>query len=92
MLNLECPIVSCYKQGDFQASDSVSSSKITCLDNILRVLGLDSNKVSNSDSLSDLGIDSLQVVTIKSILKNKGIDKDVKEIYDVKVSDLRAID
>ena len=93
MLNLNCPVVSCYKQGDYQVDSSSGGSKIiSCLDSILRVLGLDSNKVSNSDSLSDLGIDSLQVVTIKSILKNKGIDKDVKEIYEVKVSDLRAIE
>jgi len=92
MLNLNCPVVSCYKQGDYHSDSTSNGSKISCLENILRVLGLDSNKVSNSDSLSDLGIDSLQVVTIKSILKNKGIDKDVKEIYDIKVSDLRAIE
>ena len=92
MLNLNCPVVSCYKQGDYQADSNNGSKITTCLDSILRVLGLDSNKVSSSDSLSDLGIDSLQVVTIKSILKNKGIDKDVKEIYDIKVSDLRAIE
>jgi acyl transferase domain-containing protein/NADPH:quinone reductase-like Zn-dependent oxidoreductase/aryl carrier-like protein len=89
MLRSNYPVMSCYKPS---IPDSTSSSaNATVLDSILRVLGTDSSKVSDSESLVDLGVDSLQVVTVKSILKGKGVDKAVADIYTLKIGDLRAL-
>ena len=89
------PIFSCYKPAELLPSSSESAGKSagkkTCLENVLRVLGLDSKKVSDTDALTDLGVDSLQVVTIKSILKGQGVDLPVPEIYKLKIADLKNV-
>ena len=83
------PVMSCYKLA-VQEKGGDSAVKTT-LDTVLRVLGTDQSKVSDSESLVDLGVDSLQVVTVKSILKAKGVDKPVSEIYQIKISELRLM-
>ena len=90
ILNTSSTVVSCYQPGELDNGNS-NNTKATCLETILRVLGLDAKKVSDSDTMSDLGVDSLQVVTIKSILKNKGADKTVPQIYQLKVSEIKNL-
>ena len=89
------PIFSCYKPAELLSSSSESvgesAGKKSCLENVLRVLGLDTKKVSDTDTLTDLGVDSLQVVTIKSILKGQGVDLPVPEIYKLKIVDLKNV-
>jgi aryl carrier-like protein len=91
ILRTDSPVFSCYKPTK-EDIENCENKIATCLDSVLRVLGLDSTKVSDSDTLTDLGVDSLQVVTIKSILKNKGKDLSVAEVYLLKVSDIRCLD
>lgn len=94
ILESRCAVVSCYKPCQEATGSAAGSTatKATCLESVLRVLGLDSKKISEVDTLSDLGVDSLQVVTIKSILKGRGRDVNVADIYQLKVSDLKAMD
>jgi len=95
ILTCSSPVVSCYKPSQSLATDSdassASGSKASVLGNVLRVLGLDAKKVSDSDSLTDLGVDSLQVVTIKSILKGKGVELAVADIYQMKIGDIQKL-
>lgn len=91
ILNGTSPLYSCYKEGQM-TDQSISSVKATCLDTIARVLGLDTKKLGDHETLSDLGVDSLQVVTIRSILKNKGSDRTVAEIYQMKVGEIKHLD
>lgn len=95
ILTCSSPVVSCYKPSQSLTADSESSTgsglKASVLANVLRVLGLDAKKVSDSDSLTDLGVDSLQVVTIKSILKGKGMELAVADIYQMKIGDIQKL-
>lgn len=88
-------LFACYKPTDMSLSSASSAGQrghaATCLESVLRVLGLEAKKVSDGETLSDLGVDSLQVVTIKSILKGKGIELAVPDIYKMKVSDIKQI-
>jgi fatty acid synthase len=88
IMTTSSPVVSCYKPVQINAS-LTNGTAATCLDSILRVLGVDPTKVSDSDSLADLGVDSLQVVTIKSILKGRDKEIPVTGIYDMKISELK---
>ena len=94
--DISSPIFSCYKPAEpLAATDELSSQSAgrkTCLDNVLKVLGLDAKKVTDEDSLSDLGVDSLQVVTIRSILKGQGVDLPVPEIYKLKIVDIKKVE
>lgn len=49
-------------------------------DRVARVLGIDVDKVKGSETLSSLGMDSLQSVEIVNILKTIGVDKKVDEL------------
>eukprot|EP01038_Epipyxis_sp_PR26KG_P009638 gene9638-12977_t len=86
------PVMSCYKLSIISNDDSLNgTNELLIIDLVLRALGVDKAKTSDHDNLTELGVDSLQVVTIKSILNGKGFEKTVAEIYQLKISDLKAM-
>jgi 3-oxoacyl-(acyl-carrier-protein) synthase/NADPH:quinone reductase-like Zn-dependent oxidoreductase/malonyl CoA-acyl carrier protein transacylase len=84
-----CSVLTCYKKNT-KDTTSQNTSDLSLMDKVLSILGLD---VSKSDSmnknltLTEMGMDSLQLASIKNILKShKNID--ISNIYNLKLCDI----
>lgn len=84
------PVICCYKNSG-QGTMAKDVLKVTAFDLIVRTLRIDPQKVSDNETLTDLGVDSLQIVTIKSIFKTKGHDLNIQDLYGLTVKKIREM-
>lgn len=80
-------VVSCYKIK--QTGIETRKANKTMLDSVLDIIGVsDITNMDKNTTLTDLGMDSLQSASIKSILKRFGKDVKPSEMLLLKISDL----
>jgi fatty acid synthase len=82
-------VISCYKNPQY--FDNGDKIQVSLLEKVLSVLGINKTSIDTLDkntSLSELGMDSLQVVSIKNLLKNEGRTMNNVEIQKMKLNDL----
>lgn len=89
ILSTKSSVISCYKLNpdlDCNENDKESTSLI---EEIIVILGLKMTVIEKMDkntTLQELGMDSLQSVLVKNILKNNGVE--LKDVYKITLSEL----
>ena len=86
ILSLNEPVVGCYNPNKKEIEEN--DNKKTIKEQLLSLLGISVEDVSETDTLSNLGLDSLQATEIKNILENKGIQKTSEEILNLTIKDI----
>ena len=89
ILSTKSPVISCYKLNPKLHSIDKCKENVSLVEQILSILGLKMETIQNMNKntpLQELGMDSLQSVSVKNILKNNGIE--IKDIYKVTLMDL----
>ena len=88
LLQTDSAVASCYKlNADFNKVDN--SKAETLLDAILMIIGFDSiENIDKATTLTDLGMDSLQSASVKSVLKKFGRDVKVIDVYKLRLIDI----
>jgi fatty acid synthase len=80
-------VVSCYKVN--REFNTNTEKNETLLDSIMSIIGITSiDTIDKNTTLTDLGMDSLQSASVKSVLKKFGKDVKPAEVLKLKISDL----
>ena len=87
LLYSSSPVITCYKKPII--IEDKNKTQMSLLEKILSVLGIQKTTIDNLDkniTLSELGMDSLQVVSIKNLLKTEGKTMTNIEIQQMKLN------
>lgn len=79
LLHTSHPVVTSYVRTDVSLIVN-DSAEMTLVQRVARILGIDSNKVREGDTLAALGMDSLQSVEVLNVLKKKNINMTQPEL------------
>lgn len=88
ILQTDSSVVSCYKV-NHSFNKSSGGAEETLLGSVMAIIGVTNlETIDKSTTLTDLGMDSLQSASVKSVLKKFGRDVKPSEVFQLKVSDL----
>ena len=89
MMTSGVPVVASYVVAE---TSTVTTTGVVSLEQRLRqILGMRETQIPEGNTLTTLGVDSLQAVEIRSVLQQKGINKTLAEVTQLKWGDILAL-
>ena len=89
ILSTKSAVISCYKLNSKLHCDDNENNKISLLEQVANILGVKMSiieSMNKNTSLQELGMDSLQSVSVKNVLKQNGIE--IKDVLKITLTDL----
>ena len=90
LLYSSSPVITCYKKPKM-IEDGEDKKQLSLLEKILSVLGIQKTSIETMDkntTLGEMGMDSLQVVSVKNLLKSEGKTMTNAEIQKMKLNNI----